>query len=628
MCGICGIVSLDGRPADAGELRAMSEQLVHRGPDDTGVFFNGGIGFGFRRLSIVDLSSAGHQPMSSVDSRYTLVYNGEIYNHRELRSELCARGAVFRSSCDTEVLLQAFATWGIDCLDRLHGMFAFAIYDAVSRETYLARDRFGIKPLYYTVEKGRLLFASEICGLLPALEQRSVNHQMVFDYLVHDRIDHTDQTFYYGVTKLSPGHWMRLRDGKKEIRRWYYLPERIQPRKMDISEYRELFASSVRTHAISEVPIGVSLSGGIDSSAISGVLLDQSQGGSVDTFSAVYGRGQRGDESEFIDAFTPLGSVTHRVTPSATTLYADLRRFTRAIGEPSVRTGPYAQFKVMEIASKRIKVILDGQGADEILAGYPNLPGHYYHSLVRRGHFRTLATELFAALRYRSGAIGWQTAMLLLLPPNVLRNLTMAKCSYVDKGFAHQYSCESVVPDLFYSGIDLRSSLVAMTMYKLQHLLKWTDHNSMHFSIESRVPFLDHRLVEATLSLPDHQIIKDGITKHVLRCAMRGLVPDSILNRRDKIGFGTPEDGWFRYPALREVIHEALESDILQHSGVIDISEMRRIFKQHMSGAGDHSRALWKCLHLYLWLSDLQGDVEDTTVRAPHSYSAPPTVAA
>lgn len=383
----------------------------------------------------------------------------------------------------------------------------------------------------------------------------------------------------------------------------------------------------MRTHAISEVPIGVSLSGGIDSSAIAGVLLGQPDGGPIDTFSAVYGRGQRGDESEFIDAFTPLGSVTHRVTPSAAALHADLRRFTRAIGEPSVRTGPYAQFKVMEIASQHVKVILDGQGADEILAGYPNLPGHYYHSLARRGRFWSLATELFAALRYRSGAIGWQSAALLSLPRNVLRRLAAVNCVYVDKGFARQHGRESVVPDLFYDSTDLRSALLAMTMHKLQHLLKWTDHNSMYFSIESRVPFLDHRLVEATLSLPGHQIIKDGMTKYILRCAMHGLVPDAILNRRDKIGFGTPEDGWFRHPALREVIHAAIESPVLRHAGMIDIAEMRRIFAHHMSGGGDHSRALWKCLHLYLWLSDLRIDMEGST--APGVATPPaPTIAA
>lgn len=615
MCGICGILSLDGQPVDQEELHAMSERIVHRGPDDSGIFQARGVGLGFRRLSIVDLSTAGHQPMTTADGRYTIVYNGEIYNHRDLHAQLAARGVVFRSKCDTEVVLQAFATWGIDCVERLQGMFAFAVHDATNATTWLARDRFGIKPLYYAVESRRLMFASEIGALLPVLAERAVNPQMVFDYLVHDRIDHTEETFYRGVLKLSPGHWMKVADGGLQIRQWYSLRERVQAAQPsagthpksgteEVNAYRERFAHVVRTHAASEVPLGVSLSGGIDSSAIVGMLLRQT--GGVDTFSAVYGKGQRGDESEFIDAFTPLGIMPRYVKPSAVTLYEDLQRFARVIGEPSVRTGPYAQFKVMELASRHVKVMLDGQGADEILAGYPNLPGHYYHALMRGGRFGTLASELSAALRHRSGAIGWQTALLLSLPQRLLQRLAMAKRGYVDAAFARRYSRESTVPGLFYESSDLRSTLIAMTTHKLQHLLKWTDHNSMHFSIESRVPFLDHSFVEATLALPGHAIIKGGMTKSILRRSLYGLVPDAILERRDKIGFGTPEDEWFRQPALRDVIREAIESPVLREIGAVDVAVMRGIFRRHMSGAGNDARALWKCLNLHLWLSDLR----------------------
>lgn len=608
MCGICGIVSLRGQPVDERVLHSMTTALVHRGPDDGGIYTGGSTGFGFRRLSIVDLSDAGHQPMTSADRRYTLVYNGEIYNHRALRAELIARGAIFRSHCDSEVLLHAFSVWGIACLERLHGMFAFAIHDAVSRVTHLARDRFGIKPLYYAVERERLLFSSEIRGLLPFLEHRAPNRQMVFDYLVHDRIDHTDQTFYEGVVRLPAGHWMRIDGDMLTLRCWYRVQDRIEPTAgMRVDEYRDLFFRTVREHAVSEVPIGVSLSGGIDSSSITAALLcGPAARDRIDTFSAVYGRGQVGDESEHIDAFTALGSRSHRVIPDAASLHDDLRRFTRAIGEPAVRTGPYAQFKVMELASRHVKVMLDGQGADEILAGYPNLPGFHYRSLIRSGHLGRLAVELQALLRHRSGATGWQTALLLSLPRDLLSRLTTRRCAFVSAELVDGYSKDSTVPDLFYAGGDLRTALITMTTHKLQHLLKWTDHNSMQFSIESRVPFLDHTLVEATLSLPGHQVIRHGFTKHILREAMRGLVPDSILDRRDKIGFGTPEDNWFRQPALREIFNEALESDVLRHSGFFNIKEMRAIFDRHMTSRGNYARALWKCLNLRVWLSDLE----------------------
>jgi asparagine synthase (glutamine-hydrolysing) len=605
MCGIGGIISLNGRLVDPVDIGLMMAQLVHRGPDDHGVFLRHNIGLGFQRLSIVDLSRAGHQPMTTTDQRYTIVYNGEVYNFREIRRQLETQRVVFRSQSDTEVVLQAFATWGTDCLERLHGMFAFCIYDELTEETYLVRDRFGIKPVYLAEKDGQLLFSSEIGGLLPCLQQRSVNRQMAFDYLVHDRIDHTDQTFYAGVTKLAPGHWLRIRDGKRELRRWYHLPDRLEC--MDISDeaYRDLFTRTVRSHAMTEVPIGISLSGGIDSSSITGVLLQESDQLKVNTFSAVYGRGVQGDESQFIDTFIQLGAITNFVTPTADSLYADLRRFTHAIGEPCVRTGPYAQFKVMELASQQVKVILDGQGADEILAGYPMLSGHYYHSLLRQGQWSVLGIELFETLKHRSGMLGLQTAVLQSLPQAVLRRISVAACRYVDKNLARQCSRESTVPDIFYRPLDLRDALVQMTTHKLQHLLKWTDHNSMYFSIESRVPFLDHTFVEATLSLPAHRIIRKGMRKHILRSSMRGLVPDAILLRRDKIGFGTPEDEWFRQPAFQQVIQQAVNSTVLKDSGLVDLSEMRRIIARHMSGVDNHARAIWKCLHLWLWLSKL-----------------------
>jgi asparagine synthase (glutamine-hydrolysing) len=602
MCGVCGIVNFDGSSPDQAAISLMMTRLQHRGPDDHGSFAAPGIGLGFVRLSIVDLSSAGHQPMTVRAGRYTIAFNGEVYNHAELREELEAKGIRFISKTDTEVVVQAFAEWGVTALTRFNGMFAFAIYDAREQALFLARDRFGVKPLYYLQGAGQLAFASEIQALLGVLagSQIGVDDQAVFDYLAFERVDPGDGTFYTGIRKLPAGHYLELRSGTISKHRWYRLADNIGNAFEDPEEYRELFASAVRYTTRGDVPIGVSLSGGLDSSSIVGTLIHGLGRRDFPTFSAVYGAGERGDESRYIHEFSPLLANMHEVKPSAHSLFEDLPAFVRAQGEPVTRTGPYAQYKVMELAQRHVKVTLEGQGADEVLAGYHPLLGFYYRALFLGFKWQTLAREFIATHRAGGSLTGFSAAARGLAPSALQAKASVTKHALAPD-FIARYLPTSTVPGLFMMPVDLRGALINMVEHKLEHLLKWTDLNSMRFSIESRVPFLDHRLVERTLALHPSWVVRNGLTKYVLREAMAGFVPPAILARRDKVGFGTPEAEWFRAPAFRTLIGDLLQSRFFAEQPYVEPKRARAIFRRHLAGETNAARQIWKWTNLCLW---------------------------
>ncbi len=601
MCGICGILGLDGAPVSGQEIRSMLAWMRHRGPDDQGLFQAPGIGLGFVRLSVLDLSTAGHQPMHSPDGRYVMVYNGEVYNYLELRTLLQARGHRFHSGTDTEVVLAAFTEWGLACLHRFNGMFAFAVYDKRDRRLVLVRDRFGVKPLYFARIGQRLAFASEIAPLLQWLPHRRMQPQAVFDYLVHERMDHTSATFFQDVVKLGHGHSLQAADGRVTTSRWYRLRDRLQEPPADAEAFLATFEDALRLTLRSDVPLGVSLSGGLDSSSIACMLHDRLDVPDVQTFSAVYGRGHPGDESAYLDLLSPRLASMHFIQPSAETLMADLDQFLAAHQEPVPRTGPYAQFKVMQLAQGRVTVTLDGQGADEMLAGYKQNLGFYFQGLLRAGRYRELAHELRHTLG-GDGARGALAAGLAgMMPKRLQADLLRRQRPEVSAGWFTEYAASSPVPRLLLDAPDLRSALQAMLEHKLEHLLKWSDRNSMWFSIESRVPFLDHRLVEHTLSLPDHWIIRHGLSKYILREAMHGLLPEAIRTRRDKIGFGTPENDWLRRPAWIELTREALNSGFYRDYPIIDLTAARHIHDRHLAGRCNAARKIWKWINLYLW---------------------------
>lgn len=605
MCGLCGVVHHDGQAVAAEQILHMQYCLRHRGPDDQGQFIEDNIGLGFVRLSILDLSNAGHQPMISQDGRYVLTYNGEIYNYLELREQLLYLGHRFVSDSDSEVVLAAYRQWGCDCFERFNGMFALAIYDRDSGELLLARDRYGIKPLYLAHDGGRLLFASEITPILTQLspQKRRADQQAIFDYLVYERIDHTEQSFFSGIEKLPPGTWLRYKDGRFQQQRWYHLRERCREAQpfADAEEYREALDDALRLTLRSDVPVGVSLSGGLDSSSIVALLQHRYGMRDLQTFSAVYGRGQPGDESRYIDAFNDQLQHQQRVTPDAASLMEDLTHFVDVHQEPVPRTGPYAQYKVMQLAQGHVKVTLDGQGADETLAGYKPLLGVYHRQLWRQGRWSTWWNEVSSSLRTPGGMGGLSSGIYAALPEGAREALLRRKRRLVDPLFYQQFRPESRVPQMLPDSDSLQDALIDMVGHKLEHLLKWGDRNSMAFSIESRVPFLDYRLVERTLALPPEELIQNSQGKWIMRQALSGILPEKIRKRRDKIGFGTPENDWLCSDAFQELVGEVLNSDFYRHNPYIDTDMAKVAYERHVCGRINIARDIWKWIHLYLW---------------------------
>ncbi len=604
MCGICGIIGFPESDRAIG-VRSMMMAMKHRGPDDEGIFQEEKICLGFVRLSIIDLSSAGHQPMASLDGRYVLVFNGELYNYIELRQELVAKGITFRTRTDAEVLLAAFQEWGEACLGRFNGMWAFSIYDRHEHTLFCARDRFGVKPFYYLQTKTAFVFASEIPPLLTFLKSRpQANETAIYNFLVYNRTDQDDTTFFTGIHKLRHGHALKIwlgengeRVGDFKIHKWYDLRTNLKEPYRTPEEFREALRSSIDLRLRSDVPIGVCLSGGLDSSSIVSILLNDFQQTGVNTFSAVYGLGQSGDESDYINLFRGKVMSMHVTSPTAESLKADVTSFLRAIGEPVPTPSPYAQYKVMELAKGKVVVTLDGQGADEELAGYLYFFGFYFKELLCHGRWPKLAAEIAWYYSRHRSAYGLKALAYFMLPSYMRSRLREKRYEYLKSDFIDRNRKNSTISSNLYGSQNLQEALLNHFEFKLEHLLKWEDRNSMAFSLEARVPFLDYRLVEKTLSLPADQVIRKGMNKHILREAMRGILPEPIRVRRDKIGFDTPMNEWFTEKGWQEfVISNLLSSTFLR-----DILDVNWLIEDYKNERGAIAKDVWKALALHIW---------------------------
>ncbi len=612
MCGICGIINLNNDQAQGFKVSHMMKKLKHRGPDDEGTFVHSNVALGFVRLSILDLSSSGHQPMFDDDGRFLIIHNGEVYNYLELRRELESYGYTFHSNTDTEVILKSYLKWGEACLSRFNGMWAFCIFDTHTKNLFISRDRFGIKPLYYYRDDKRLIFASELPPILSILDTKpKPNNQAIFDYLVFNRTDQTEDTFFEGIKKLQHGHKIVIaNDGSSEptiqFEKWYDLKSRVEASSpfVDAAEYKTLFSSAVALRLRSDVPVGVCLSGGLDSSSIVSVLLKDFKKHDLNTFSAVYGAGKTGDESSFIKTYSNSLNNMFFTTPDAHSLFEDLPQFVAAHGEPIPSTAPYAQFKVMELASKNVVVTLDGQGADEQLGGYHYFFGYYYKDLLKQLKLWTLLIEVFKYLSLHKDTYGLKSFAYFMMPSKLKTAARVGEKGYLYKSFAENYSSNNTIAGHLYDSDSLTKSLMDHFEYKLEHLLKWEDRNSMYFSLESRVPFLDYRLVERTLACDSHKIINNGWTKHILREAMRGILPEEIRLRKDKIGFMTPEDEWFREDIFKNFISNILESDSFKSREIIDNKVAKRLYEKHLNKKHQISKEIWKWIHLELWFRE------------------------
>ncbi|MBZ6076286.1 asparagine synthase (glutamine-hydrolyzing) [Microvirga puerhi] len=625
MCGLFG--SLGFTPE-----RERIDIVAHRGPDGSGwQEFRSGAGpvaLGHRRLAIIDVSDAGLQPMADRSGRLHLVFNGEIYNYIELREELRAKGHVFVSDSDSEVLLAAYAEWGEDCLQRFLGMFAFIIWDEREQRLFAARDRFGIKPLYMVANRHGLAFGSEIKQLLglPGLSG-SMNLARIRDFLASGITNHTAETLFAGVQQVQPGCSVSVEaarpwTGEVSPRRWYAIPPSSG---LELSEaqaaekFRELFTDAVRMHLRSDVPIGSCLSGGLDSSSIVCVmseLLDrQGQGAKVNTVSACYAE-KSVDEKPFMEqVVSQTGASPNYIFPRPEEVFARASDITWHQDEPFGSTSIFAQWCVFEEARRAgIKVMLDGQGADEQLAGYHSAYVYYMSDLIRRGEYATLIRTMAERNRYHGISFRDQVSRYVvpLIPPKMRSFLIRQRQSLVYHDWTNSEVFQALGPARSVIDVaseanglpaitDIASFCLVLTMSSnLPMLLHWEDRNSMAHSIEARVPFLDHRLVEFNLALGNSHKILHGDTKRVLRSAMKGILPEPVRNRRDKLGFATPEQEWFRGP-LKGLIKDGVEATLSRYPGLLDAAGTRALAADMLEGRRNVDFTLWRIVNLGLW---------------------------
>ena len=599
MCGIAGFTG-----SDRELLERMLAVMVHRGPDGWGMEVNDEVSVGMRRLAIVDIES-GDQPLYSEDRTLSLVFNGEIYNAPELRLELSHRGHAFTTDhSDTEVILRGYEQWGRDVVTHLTGMFAFAIWDGRRRELFLARDRLGIKPLYYTENGGRLLFASEIKALLQDGSVRAqpdlhVLHRFLL-FRVHDA---TEETFFAGIKRLLPGHTMVVTPGGGMTIERYWSPPvnlRFASSRADAEyaeEFADLFDRVVRRHLIADVPIGVPLSGGLDSSGVASTIAhlmaegaDLHTGGMLHTFSALY-PGQWLDESEFIhEVERHIHSVPHYCYPNLDEFWSEMSEWMWFQEEPTIATAPYAYYCVYRLAHEHVKVMLSGNGGDELLAGYIPYFRAYLTSAIDQRHLLAGAREVVRGFDLYSGYFteALRARLHLGRTPLQARPLLSSRNGHAD---SVSYAADRNL------NRRLANDVLA---YSTPNLLRYEDKNSMAFSIEARVPFLDHELVEFIFRLPIDQKIKGGWNRAVYRRAMKGRIPEKNRLRRRKIGFSNPEYVWLR--ARADHIREILSSPVTRQRELYDVPRLLDAFDAWLNGAPGDGLIFWRILVSELWM--------------------------
>jgi asparagine synthase (glutamine-hydrolysing) len=592
----------------------MSSTLTHRGPDADGTFAEPGVALAFRRLAILDLSAAGNQPMAGGNGRYRLVHNGEIYNYRELRAELKPLGHVFHTGTDTEVVLAAYSQWGSACVRRFNGMWAFALWDSEERRLFASRDRFGVKPFYYRHENGRLLFASEPRALLAAGVAAKPNLPVIRDYLAQGYLDHTVETFFDGIVRLPPAHSLTFDARGLRLDRYWKLESKDAPSGDAEDEVRALIFDSIRLRLRSDVPVGTCLSGGLDSSAIVCVVdrlreteaENARQVGAVQRTFTAYFEDRTADERPFANAVVERTRVEpHLITFDADELVASIDAIVDVQGEPFGSTSMVAQWYVMREAKRSgLTVMLDGQGSDEIFAGYHGYFAPYYADLLTGGRLGTLRDEL-AAYRRLHGAGPALLAELVVrrFIPDRARWLARGRKrggssllhGSLPGGYTPESNGNTAFPDRFRRLLEL-----ILTARGLPELLRYEDRNSMAHSLEARVPFLDYRLVELMFSLPPNELINQGMTKSILRRALGDLLPPVVRDRVDKVGFVTPE-GRFLREALGDLAADMFASASMRDRGWVDVTAAQDRLARHRRGEIDAGFELWRALNLELW---------------------------
>jgi asparagine synthase (glutamine-hydrolysing) len=578
MCGIAGIISMNPQHVSTERLKQMTDAIAHRGPDGEGFWFNEKktVGFGHRRLAIIDLSEAGKQPMQfpsafgeGLGVRYSITYNGELYNYIELKGELKQKGYQFITQTDTEVILAAYDHWKEECLQQFDGMFAFAIWDEQEQTLFTARDRFGEKPFYYFFDGEQFVFASEMKALWAAGVEKKIKHSMLLNYIglgwVKNPAD-LSQTFYENINSLPQSHYLKLdmRTGKNEIGQYWDLDKESQTTLSEaeaIEQFQQLFNTSVKRRLRSDVEVGTSLSGGLDSSSIAAHIKTQNPTTKYQTFTASF-PGFEKDETAYAKQIADQFQLQqHLVTPTAETLLNDIEQLMHQQEEPFQSSSIYAQYKVYELAKQQgIKVILDGQGADETLAGYHKYIHWFLQEMVKGGRYKVEA-EAFSQHNI-SVDWSWKNKLAARFPDIAAVQLeNKANKELLNNKFiANNYRKTNFnKKSIFKPTVSKLNDLLYYNTMRLglEELLRYADRNSMAHGIEVRLPFLSHELVQFIFSLPSHYKIQNGFTKYILRESMKQALPSSIVYRTDKIGYEPPQQQWMQTAGFVELLQNS-----------------------------------------------------------------------
>lgn len=598
MCGIAGYYGFEGKEL----IPQFSKGLFHRGPDGEGVFIDTNVGLLNRRLAIIDIHG-GAQPLYNEDHTIVTVYNGEIYNYRELRQELEKTGHAFKTNSDTEIIVHSFEQWGVAGFSRFDGMFAIALYDKKKRSLFLARDQFGIKPLYYLIHHNRVIFSSEIKPLLCAgLIRAEVNERVLYRYLQYRVHDDREDTFFKGISRLMPGETKELNmiNGKLHVKNDKLT---IQKTKNSTQPFDQLLNEAIKKRLISEVQVGTCLSGGLDSSTIVAIvnnLIDEkksearSVGKKQNTFSAVFPE-YSNNEERYVDALLKQyqSISSHKIKPTSKQFINEITDFVRTQEEPTISTGPYAQYCVMREAKKKITVLLDGQGVDEMMAGYIPYYVVFLNELLKRRQFFRICKEILASFDVFLPLIIQKIKEKI----GILRTVSMQ--SLLSRSFIRSNKNErfAVIND------DLQKRLQEdIFKNSLQALLRYEDRNSMRFSIEGRVPFLDNDIYVFISSLPSDMIIRNGWNKFVLRESIQNRVPEMIRKRRNKIGFTTPEYAWFH--EQKDWVMSIFRSESFTSRKYFNQKAVVKAFNDFINKKNSDTLVFWRILNTELWMRE------------------------
>jgi len=613
MCGICGIYNFGTlAPVDRVSLKRATDAMVHRGPDDEGFYVSSEVGLGNRRLSIIDLPG-GHQPLSNEDQTVWITFNGEIYNYRDLRPQLEARGHRFQTSTDTEAIIHLYEDYGTACLDQLRGMFAFALWDGRRRQLFLARDRLGVKPLFYRADAGQIAFASELRALRElSAAKLEVNQQSVYD-LFGFRYVPAPHTLYCGGEKLLPVHFLLAStDGVRQSCYWD-VPEEEETSQSSEEIAREVvekLRESVKLRLIADVPLGVFLSGGVDSSAVVALMSDL-EARPLRTFSVGFSELEFNELPHARRVARRFAADHHEVLVKAEDICEDLPRLVAFRDEPVAEPTDVALYRVSYVAAKSVKVVLAGEGGDELFAGYPKyaadrlaglvsaLPEEITRAIVRWLPYSQrrarIAVEALSIGDEAERSATWFSSFSRqereeLFSPEFLAEVDVAHPARVLQSYLEKARNRSPVKRMLYA--DLK-------VWLPDNLLLRGDQMTMAASIEERVPFLDHELVEFAARIPGSILTRGFRTKVLLKQALRPYLPESTLRRR-KVGFAVPVGPWFRGP-LKSLVADLILSPGARSHGYFNKPKMEQFVREHFDGVRDRQKQLWALLNFELW---------------------------